>query len=195
MKKICFSEVYGLQQAVLDMRKTMTRRIIPKSMIERVMKFQREYYDATFDYLTGKELFNHYFFTEKIENPPFNVGEIVAIAQKYQDIYNDECNPLQFPAGAGWNNKMYVKPGLMPHHIQFNNVWIEQLQEIIDDDCEKEGLFSEFQCNTHLWTFGGASKFYYTPREAYAALIDCISGKGTWQSNPWVFAYGFELIK
>lgn len=33
------------------------------------------------------------------------------------------------------------------------------------------------------------------PREAYAALIDKISGKGTWDRNPYVFAYTFELVK
>lgn len=30
-------------------------------------------------------------------------------------------------------------------------------------------------------------------REAYAALTDKVSGKGTWESNPWVFVYDFEL--
>ena len=34
-----------------------------------------------------------------------------------------------------------------------------------------------------------------TPREAYAVLIDLISGKGTWLSNPFVFVYDFELVK
>lgn len=34
-----------------------------------------------------------------------------------------------------------------------------------------------------------------TAKEAYAALIDKISGKGTWESNPYVFVYEFELIK
>ena len=34
MKKISFSERYGLQQAVLDGTKTMTRRIIPDIKIE-----------------------------------------------------------------------------------------------------------------------------------------------------------------
>lgn len=35
---------------------------------------------------------------------------------------------------------------------------------------------------------------YLTPREAFAALIDSISGKGTFNSNPYVFAYEFELV-
>lgn len=31
-------------------------------------------------------------------------------------------------------------------------------------------------------------------REAFASLIDKISGKGTWESNPWMVAYSFELV-
>ena len=34
-----------------------------------------------------------------------------------------------------------------------------------------------------------------TPSKAYAELIDKVSGKGTWESNPYVFVYDFELIK
>lgn len=34
-----------------------------------------------------------------------------------------------------------------------------------------------------------------TPREAFAALIDKVSGRGTWESNPYVVVYGFELVK
>lgn len=198
MKKICFSEQYGLQQSVMEWLKTHTRRVIPKSMTERVMKFQQEYYDATLDLLKGKELYNHYFFTEKIEKPPFEVGEIVAIAQKYQDIYNDECNPLRFPDGAGWNNKMYVKPGLMPHHIRIKNIWIENLQDISDEDCFKEGIISwRCQGKKHYGFFDNDKEVFSrhsTPREAYAALIDKISGKGIWEKNPLVFAYEFERI-
>ena len=39
----------------------------------------------------------------------------------------------------------------------------------------------------------GKPKRYYRTR--YAALIDKISGKGTWENNPWVFVYDFELVK
>lgn len=51
-----------------------------------------------------------------------------------------------------------------------------------------------------MWGFsyikGVALKFELstTPREVYANLIDRISGKGTWESNPYVFVYDFELI-
>lgn len=162
-------------------------------MLERISKFQVEYYNATFDHLTGKELFNHYFFTEKMETPPFSVGEIVSIAQKYQDICKDDENRMQFPDGAGWKNKMYVRPDLMPHHIQFKNVWIENLQDITDAGCIAEGI-KKTENGYYEIGFMPDSPTFFNSRFAYAWLIDKISGKETWDSNPLVFAYEFERI-
>lgn len=34
----------------------------------------------------------------------------------------------------------------------------------------------------------------YFARKAFASLINKVSGKGTWESNPWVVAYSFELV-
>lgn len=31
--------------------------------------------------------------------------------------------------------------------------------------------------------------------DAFATLIDKVSGKGTFDSNPWVFVYEFEIVK
>lgn len=33
-----------------------------------------------------------------------------------------------------------------------------------------------------------------TARIAYSKLIDKVGKKGTWESNPWVFVYEFEVI-
>lgn len=40
----------------------------------------------------------------------------------------------------------------------------------------------------------GEYKLFDTPREAFASLIDRVSGKGTWDRNPFVFVYDFELV-
>lgn len=91
MKKIMFNDKYGLTEAVLSGRKTQTRRIIPQSVIEKVEKFGREYFAGTLDNLTGIDLFNHYFFTEKLGRVPFSVGEVVAsgLATIKQSPFND----------------------------------------------------------------------------------------------------------
>lgn len=129
---------------------------------------------------------------------PYKVGEIVAVAQSYNSFYNDECNPNLFPDRAGWINKMYVKPKLMPHRVRIISVRVERLQDISDDDCLKEGI-EEFAIHStasgKAYTFNGINESYKTPREAYASLIDKVSGKGTWERNPYVFVYDFELLK
>lgn len=38
--------------------------------------------------------------------------------------------------------------------------------------------------------------FYFVDyRAAFASLIDKVSGRGTWQRNPWAVVYEFELVR
>ena len=56
-----------------------------------------------------------------------------------------------------------------------------------------------FESEEHaLWQYGYDNQGIYhygTPREAYSALFDSIYGKGTWDSNPYVWVYDYKLIK
>ena len=100
----------------------------------------------------------------------------------------------------GWTNKMFVKADLMPRHIEFTDRKVERLQDISDEDCLKEGIYEdsgddEFPPSIFYEFEGNKDDGFDTPREAFAALIDKVSGKGTWESNPYVWAYEFELMK
>lgn len=131
----------------------------------------------------------------------YKLGEVVAVAQKYKDIALDM--PVELAAELikqpGWKNKMFVKADLMPHRIRITNIRIERLQDISDEDCIAEGIYPKangrWYCYDVVRRMGVSYDPYPDPREAYAALIDKISGKGTWESNPWVFVYDFELVK
>lgn len=191
MKKIMFSDKFGLTEAVLSGRKTQTRRIY---------KTPRNSYG-------GLEIENNCIITfdangcEIVTFPQYKVGEVVAVAQSYHSFYNDECDPRIFPNGAGWLNKMFVRADLMPHQIRITNVRVERLQDISDEDCLAEGIEKVAECEDlyRVAVHHKSGKYSYlsgnSPHEAYAALIDRISGKGTWESNPYVFAYTFELVK
>lgn len=190
MKKMMFNDKYGLTKAVLEGRKTMTRRI--------AKAWTRP--DGT---LSG-------YYPSK-----FKVGEVVAVAQSYKDAGVDASveqeGSFQPTVGdsAGWNNKMFVQSWLMPNRIRITSVRVERLQDISDEDCLREGIYShtveldeipgvhprtdysyqaKIGSNIPRWWFP-------TPKQAFAALIDKVSGKGTWASNPWVFVYEFELVK
>ena len=211
MKKIMFNDKYSLTQAVLDGRKTMTRRIVkcPRTFKgEWVAGFNihRRHsdkkivgwpcmYDADEREFDMGEIF-----------PKYKVGEVVAIAQSYLDLslaevsqWKSNGNKTTINSLAGWTNQLFTKAELMPHHIRITNIKIEKLQGISDKDCLKEGIYKG-QCgsaDTHFmdaYYYKGDIQPYCTPREAFAALIDKVSGKGTWESNPYVFAYEFELI-
>lgn len=95
---------------------------------------------------------------------------------------------------------MFVASNLMSHQISITNVRIERLQDISDEDCLKEGIYEdsgddEFPPSIFYEFEGNKDDGFDTPREAFAALIDKVSGKGTWESNPYVWVYEFELMK
>ena len=98
----------------------------------------------------------------------------------------------------GWNNKMFVKAELMKHHIRITDVKLHRLQDISDEDILREGVW-QFYDNKKIFyisknTGNSLTVNFPSAREAFAYLIDKVSGKGTWESNPWVFAYSFELV-
>ena len=195
MKKIMFNDKYGLTQAVLKGRKTQTRRIayMPNGFITFDDEdFQLKKLDNGQALLT---LCNN-----SLKTARYKIGEEVAIAQKYADLaYDGEFFRLlgKVIFEKGCHNKMFVNADFMPHRIRITNIRVERLQDISDEDCLKEGIWHDENVGlegTTYWYHGLANSSFRTPQEAYASLIDSISGKGTWATNPYVFVYDFELI-
>lgn len=186
-----FNDRYGLTKAVLSGYKTVTRRI---------MNRQPDPDDIA--YMEPKDY---------PCQPPYKVGEIVAVAQCYADIHSelmigdfgDDCYDSFKNAvvhdKAGWHNKMFVQADLMPHQIRITSVRPERLQDITDEDCLKEGL--EWQHGANMFyvnynrTNNSRELLGDTPREAFASLMDKISGRGTWERNPFVWRIEFKLVK
>ena len=209
MKKIMFNDKYGLTQAVLECRKTQTRRMLNPTMFfqkletyegwpnEDIRAWKRSC-NRRLDEAQGDTL--QQMLDYALSSSRYKLGEVVAVAQKYKDIALDM--PVELAAELikqpGWNNKMFVKADLMPHRIRITNIRVERLQDISEDDCLKECVWRDNNVGlegTTYWYHGLVNSSFRTAKEAYAALIDKISGKGTWERNPWVFVYDFELIK
>ena len=213
MKKIMFNDKYGLTQAVLKGRKTQTRRMLnPTMLFQRLETYEgwsnedisawkrscnRRFYEAQGD--TLKQMLDY-----ALSSSRYKVGETVAIAQSYKDIHAEILREVgdwdlkkEFLQSKGYANKMFVRAEKMPHAIRITNVRVERLQDISDEDCLKEGIWRDDNVGlegTTYWYHGLANSSFRTPQESYASLIDRISGKGIWASNPYVFVYDFELI-
>lgn len=159
MKKIMFSDKYGLTDAVLKGSKTMTRRTLCLP----------EYWHGMWVWSFAFDKQSHsirLFDADEVPmedpdtgecayvNPHYKIGDVVAVAQSYKSCgYTKEWvvqhvrpNPnanwndpfeKKYP---GWNNKMFVRADLMPHKIRITDVKVEMLQDISDEDCFKEGI-------------------------------------------------------
>lgn len=221
MKKIMLSERFGLEQAVLAGTKTMTRRIIPDIEIDWNRRGRVTLPVSGFEhgvlFMDVRSILHDagicdYSAPAKYQ-PKYEVGEEVAIAQPYKNddvltynAYNEDGTAREdglqrhkeMLGSNGYRNKMFVKAEYMPHRIRITGIKVERLQDISDEDAMREGIEKWIDCyivSGIMENQGKNNVCFDSPREAFAALIDRISGRGTWQSNPWVYAYTFELIK
>ena len=218
-----FNDRYGLTEAVLTGRKTMTRR----TAYDKPMKYEKRMgwdKDGYLLLLDGWEV---------VAKSRYRLNEFVAVAQSYNTL-----NKMGFVApewcehtcedSAGYKNKMFVRADLMPHRIRITDIKVERLRDISDEDCGKEGIvhvewkqwlkqewndFSPQRYKTHdVWTLpifeeslldtwseqNGHEIFATDPQTAFFVLFSALAGKrpnDMTVSNPWVFAYSFELVQ
>lgn len=196
-----FNDRFGLTEAVLAGRKTMTRRII-KGNFENVKAYHANggwHYIADTDDGDSVEL-----------KPNYTECEEVWIAQSYQSLGYKPDDWIENIYGgfqpahelAGYTNKMFVRSLYLEHRVRISGVRVERLQDISDEDCLKEGIILDDtapSCYKPFYTFpnsveGGTPVGYETPRMAFAKLIDFVSHGSVWDSNPWVYVYTFKLI-
>lgn len=178
MKGICFIE--PLFEKVVSGAKTETRRIASTSQNE---KYSQDYFDRM------------------LAKAKYRIGDIVYLKEPYIDDYSMEeiiyrymNNDLELIAEAyGWKNKLFMPASSARFFIKIAKVAFERLQDITFDECMKEGIkrYGVFSYGNTIDKY----RRFQTPKEAYADLIDKINGKGTWASNPFVYVYGFDLIK
>lgn len=209
MKKITFSDKYGLTQSVLSGRKTMTRRICKELDQPGITYISDWGMDDR-----GRAMFTIEFADGRKQDvyPHYQPGEKVAVAQRYWSLKDnprfydalakaDPTFPLECIEGeAGCKNKMFVKAEWMPNRILITDVGIEQLLDISDEDCLREGVW---QVEDDVYTVGNfalatgrgsqRTSLFETPRAAFLTLIKRLMGKDIPRLNPWVFVYEFKL--
>ena len=177
MKGIIFTE--PMFRAAIEGRKTQTRRILNPQ--------PKDIYDAAWN-----------------RKPRYNEREKVYIKEPYFfDEYKNQVAYKYYPSilpsgclnGYYYKNKLFMPAKYARYFIEITSVRCERVQNISDDDCRKEGI-EEFKgaylapqgCHI-IPDYGNIS----SPKNAYAALFDKINGKGSWDSNPYVWVYTYKL--
>lgn len=225
MKKIMFNDKYGLTEAVLTGRKTMTRRIIPPIEINWARRGKvtlpvsgyrhRTLWMDCRQFLPESSPFD-YVAPQKYQ-PAYDFDEEVAVAQSYSNLrevlakrnfkrtdilYDKFYRAMQMGEAhdgmPGWSNKMFVRADLMPHRIRITDIKVERLQDITEEDSISEGV--EKWMDGYIMTgimerHGQNNAWFKSPRDAFFRLFTKLCGYKAWNSNPWVYAYTFELVR
>jgi hypothetical protein len=172
MQKIMFNDRYELTNLVLSGQKTQTRILV---------KAKDEFLDGEFNWDSAGTMItfcrNEKEFID-IKSPYFFGEELSVTIHKNNHTPNDIDNI-----------------------ITITDIRFEKLQDISDEDCLAEGIEKMIVgCEYYCYSFLSPNpnkiwEDFKSPRQAFAALIDKINGKGTWASNPYVWVYDFELVK
>lgn len=209
MKGICFKE--PLFHKIVKGEKTQTRRMT----ISRTGYFKVESRNGViFDIWQTND--NEWCGDNLVPvKPKYKVGEVVYLKEPYLYQYDREEKGYKYyykfstadilelkviGVDIKWKNKLFMPKSAARYFIEITAVRAERLQDISDEDCMKEGIGLNPEAIPIGYPFGIKFSYnngyynYTTPQEAFAALIDKINGKGTWEKNPWVWVYDFELI-
>ena len=122
------------------------------------------------------------------------------------DLYAKRPELENVPPLAGLKERGYLwkSPMFMPRWasrilLEITDIRVERLQDISEQDCEKEGLrilpaSGRYVVNPGDQHFGGAS---HDAVEVFSWLWDSINAKKgyPWSSNPWVWAIELKVIE
>jgi hypothetical protein len=219
MKGICFKEL--LFHSTIEGRKTQTRRIMaPQPPAGAHLRNVSD--ELLSDRKTWKR--RAHFSNGTEASPKYSVGDVVYLKEPYARSYIPEVgdrydNPLQAACDpkcwetiykfdgkiyygddgpVEWENKLFMPASAARYFIRITDIEEERLQDISEEDCIREGIIKKrdsiFDCDAYDWR-SDSNVNYGTAVASYASLIDFINGRGTWDSNPWVWVYDYELCE
>jgi hypothetical protein len=190
MKPIIFST--PMVVAILEGRKTQTRRVVKAPVLQDVREPNEVYWK------NGKVVFNWY--GETVGGfevkPKYQPGDILWVRETWFE--NEECllykaskyeNTKEYHGRNGWVQIKWRPSIFMPREaarifLKVTNVRVERVQEITEDEAIKEGAKAYGQNNC-----SGTSA-----RIAFAEIWDKTTTEHEWRTNPWVWVYEFERI-
>lgn len=209
-------------RAILDGRKTQTRRVVkPQTVTAALLS------DGIKDAATGKPIRCHYgqpgdrlwvreafrFLDSFDGDSPATVGDLCMIAgypkpwaptQYEADGYRD--NWMNVGASPGSVTPGKLRPGIhMPRWasrilLEVTGVRVERLQDISEANCIAEGVESVRNEGKYWRDYSNpdgrdcVSMTAVTPVESYRTLWESINGPGSWAANPWVWVVEYKRV-
>jgi hypothetical protein len=191
MKGMLFNYELGLFTATVEGRKNETRRLALEGPL------------STPRYKVGERLYlKEPIIRDLIWDPDrrlYPSHSVPPISYKYN--YSDLMQK-QFK----WSNKLFMAEKDARYFIEITDTHTEQLHDITEESCIKEGIQPLLMSNMQLMEMGQLYRNYTAKKalfnegvsaiESYKSLWDKINKKKCpWDSNPWVHVYNYKLVK
>jgi hypothetical protein len=204
-KPILFST--PMVQAILEGRKTMTRRVIKEEIIQNADLPGRIYIDRRGVAKIG----------ESIDIAPYKIGDLLWVRESFQAFpHMKELSPWSLEKNGfvtigefdycykadDDNSENKWRPSIfMPREasrilLEVKGVRIEQIQDISNEDAKAEGV-GEHTIFNDVDGYENIAVGITTPKQEFRELWDHLNAKRgySWESNPWVFVYEFMRVK
>lgn len=180
-------------KAILEGRKTQTRRLVKEKLISE----QAEFECGNRPNVIRSEPSLQYY----IDNGcPFGqVGDHLWVRETFRLYDSDECPHADFPCscprhgtplfkashdcddGEKWTPSIHMPRSACRLVLEIINIRIERLNDISEADCLKEGV--------------GSPILRDCKKSKFIQLWESIKGKGSWDLNPWVWVVEFKVIQ
>ena len=213
MKPILFNT--EMVRAILEGRKTVTRRVIRPEPGEYGLEYSRPIWKRRTQkpcwHCGGREY-----------NPPYQPGDILYVRETWKPMYPDETSNIvcgymykaddcglrgeeykkwydyHYPSGKDWCCPGIWRPSIhMPKEaarifLRVTAVRVERLQDITEDGARSEGCY-------HEPLLDGCDDFMVPALYSFQSVWDSTVRKTNrdtygWDANPWVWVIEFERI-
>ena len=210
MKPILFSAT--MVQAILEGRKSMTRRVIRQKYDNANIEWFTNKYGTRLVYMQNDCL------PEKMPNGttrqklraceeikwPYKPGDILWVRETWreQPVGEDDHIEIQYKADftkeelgcygrrgghapGKWKSSRFMPRSAARIFLKVKEVRVERLWEISEEDATTEGLYCGYQPTE-------TSSRAVTAKQAFMWIWQRINGYERWLSNPWVWVIEFE---
>jgi hypothetical protein len=178
MRPILFST--PMVQAILDGRKTQTRRVIkrqPPISVTDIINIAINWIAA----YPNRKAIRPFIYSTKC--PYGQVGDVLWVRETWQKIEGDrfiyKADPIIW--GGKWKPSIFMPKEACRILLKVVSIKVERLQDISTNDALAEGVdMDKSPC--------------IEPINAYGMLWNQINGKDSWSKNPWLWVIEFKKI-
>ena len=179
--------------AILENRKTMTRRVVnfDKEIVGTAMKGEKCPYGKIGDRLWVRETFG-----SQVRN------DSVGGTGRFTVYKADNPNAIDYKSSTGmefpveWKSPIFIPRIFSRITLEITNISVKRLQDISEEDCIKEGIekigFGEL-INYNEFVMPGVRIKYYASE--FMQLWQQIKGKDSWDQNPFVWVISFRRVE